>query len=236
MRIYIGGDSWGCGEWGYTKETYSVTHKGLEQFLIDDGHTVTNKSRSARGNKKTYDLLVEADEHDVYIIFQTVSLRDNEDWNSLVTWTDFIGRNEELQADFYKKLSSLPMKIHILGGLEKINKDHIAQYPNLVPVIESIPEVLTEFKAETLRSYIGIYNFYDLLSHNIDIEVLDKLDDALNYWDDTVSNTEYFQPDGKHINRHGHRQVYNIVKKEIKGDWCSDSISDSKPADRGLIP
>ncbi|GAG52817.1 unnamed protein product, partial [marine sediment metagenome] len=127
MRIYIGGDSWGQGEWGNPDgpDSYSVVHRGLEQFLIDDGHTVTNKSRSSKGNGKTYDLLAEADEHDVYIIFQTVSLRDNLEWQSLITWKDFINRNKELKAEFYKKLSSLPMKIHILGGLEKVHKDEL---------------------------------------------------------------------------------------------------------------
>ena len=238
MRVYIGGDSWGCGEWAVANpfrnwhthrtidwsETYDVQHKGLEQYLIDDGHTVTNTSKPGGGNAQIYEQLAKSEEHDIYVIFQTASIRDNKDWNTLITWNNFIVRNEELQTIFYKNLGSLPQKIYLLGGLEKVNKDQVSKYPNLVTLINSIPEWLTNgnYIDEMVISW-GKNQYYDNLSKDVDIDVLDKLIENIDYWSSTVAVTEqYFWPDGRHPNRHAHLKIYNILKKEIKtmGQWC----------------
>ena len=231
MRVYIGGDSWGCGEWRHATATmpYTNTHRGLEQFLLDDGHTVTNNSISGGGNVQTYDQLARTrhTDYDTVILFQTISIRDNGDWDTLLTYKDFLVRNEALKAEHFKKLGELPhAKICMLGGLEKVHKEQIAQYPNLVPLIESIPELLTKgaYTAATLRCPISIgahrltrVNFHDQISKNADIDVLDKMIEASDYWQETVaSHIQYFQPDGKHPNRRGHRQIYNIFKQQFK--------------------
>lgn len=42
MRFLITGDSWSQGEWDGYPDQYRVTHTGIQQYLIDDGHQVYN--------------------------------------------------------------------------------------------------------------------------------------------------------------------------------------------------
>ena len=78
MKILIGGDSWGCGEWGYTNGIYNVLHKGVEQYFLDDGHSVKNTSRGRSSNNDSIIRIKnELDESTDYIIwFQSDPLRD----------------------------------------------------------------------------------------------------------------------------------------------------------------
>ena len=61
-KIFIGGDSWGCGEW--TEQT--VSHKGVEQYFINDNYTVFNSSEGGSSNKFSIDRL-DKDLRDYYI-------------------------------------------------------------------------------------------------------------------------------------------------------------------------
>lgn len=56
--VIIVGDSWGCGEW--ENDTYSVAHKGLEQYLLDDGYRVINASIPGGSNIRSLISLYEA--------------------------------------------------------------------------------------------------------------------------------------------------------------------------------
>jgi len=217
MNVYIGGDSWGCGEW-YYDGTNNNTHRGLEQYLIDDGHTVINKSLPGSGNLKTHEILSLTDPNtfDVCVLFQTLSLRDNERWDSMLTWRDFVVTNEEIKALFYKRLGTLPFKIHLIGGLEKVSG--IERYKNLNALVESVPEWLTgnKYEAGPLRSPAGL-KLYDQVSKHVNHNVLDNLENNVDYWNETVgSNKMYFQPDGRHANKFAHRKIYQVLKKEFK--------------------
>ena len=93
-------------------------------------------------------------------------------------------------------------------------------------VLESIPEWLTNsvYEAGILRAPVTVNcirlkrtNIHDHISKDVDLEVLDKLIEAADYWKDTVgTNVRFFQPDGRHPNRRGHRQIYNLLKQELK--------------------
>jgi hypothetical protein len=52
-KIFISGDSWGCGEWTYFTPPImsTVAHKGLEQYFIDDNYTVFNSSKGGSSNE-----------------------------------------------------------------------------------------------------------------------------------------------------------------------------------------
>ncbi len=222
MRIYIGGDSWGCGEWGMPDPlrnwsgTQVILHRGLEQYLLDDGHSVTNTSGGGDSNMRTYDKILNSKEHDIYIIFQTISLRDNHEWNTILTWKNLIARNKKLQKTFYKRLGSLASnKIYLLGGLEKVDKDEVAKYPNLVTVVESIPEWLTngDYINREGSLLTDINNLGDNLPKDVELELLDKLIELDNQCKSTVSfNRQYFQPDGFHPNKEGHYRIYQELK------------------------
>jgi len=226
LKIYIGGDSWGLGEWAWNGRNNVNTHRGLEQYLINAGHTVHNASVSGIGNAGTYAQLVNSiakgREYDRYILFQTCSIRDNNEWDSLIEWKDLTDRNEEIQAAYFKKYSKLPITIHMLGGLECVRATNVMGYKNLIPVIESIPEWLTggAYVAGTLRSPVSVncvrmtkLNFHDQLSKNISIDALDELMASNDYWTDTVSSCKNYFSGCAHANRAGHEMIYKKLKK-----------------------
>jgi len=214
MNIYIGGDSWGLGEWsGDIGHCGKVIHKGLEQYLKDDGHNVINKSIPGGSNLSSYRELKKksSDEFDCVVLFQTVSMRDVFGCQHIRTWPQFLDKNEELMNEFYHHLSSLPFKIYLVGGLEKVS-EQADQYPNLVPLIKSVPEWLTDYK------YIAKpLSFYDGVSNDADKEILENLEQNLYSWIYDVSQCEeYFMPDGWHVNRHGHKRIYDSLKQELE--------------------
>ena len=103
-----------------------------------------------------------------------------------------------------------------IGGLEKVSE--IKQYKNLNALIESVPEWLTDNKYEAgpLRSPAGL-KLYDQVSKHVNHNVLDNLENNVDYWNETVgSNKMYFQPDGRHANKFAHRKIYQVLKKEFK--------------------
>ena len=57
--IAIIGDSWGCGEWNFVPGVVGVTitHTGLEQYLLDDDHKVINLSRGGNQNFESIESL-----------------------------------------------------------------------------------------------------------------------------------------------------------------------------------
>ena len=65
--IVIIGDSWGCGEWLFKDGRYGVVHPGLEQYLVDAGHPVTNLSGSNKQNEEAIDFLETYLESNAYL-------------------------------------------------------------------------------------------------------------------------------------------------------------------------
>ena len=80
MSILIAGDSWGCGEWDLLPNgKYCVTHKGIEQYFIDNGDIVTNISIGGGTNQNSVFQLQQQLSNMTFnciIWFQTDPLRD----------------------------------------------------------------------------------------------------------------------------------------------------------------
>ena len=84
MKFFILGDSWGVGEW--TKKSCrfeSTPDTGLDYYLTQLGHTVTNISAGSAGNfgqlRHAYWTLKENSNYDYIIWFHTESMRDIEE-------------------------------------------------------------------------------------------------------------------------------------------------------------
>jgi hypothetical protein len=81
MNFFILGDSWGVGEWKYVNHKFiSIPCTGLDFYLTQLGHTVTNISAGSAGNfgqlRHAYWTLKENANYDFMIWFHTESMRD----------------------------------------------------------------------------------------------------------------------------------------------------------------
>jgi len=218
MKILIGGDSWGCGEWGNHNGNYCVLHKGLAQYFRDDGYSVVNTSEGGSSNKESITRLKNTLDFkpDFIIWLQSDPMRDNRPYTNLheyaPTYEKLIELHNQILESNYKKLDSFNKKIYILGGCSKINLDLIEKYKNLIPIIPSIPEFLfPDFKHP--QTWIS-----DWVIENLNNKLLASLLKNKNLqdelWDDP-KYAYYFQPDGHHPNRYGILKVYEYIKNII---------------------
>ena len=83
MNIAIFGDSFANGE---SDMTHHLSHLGLTQYLMDDGHFVINFSRQGNSNSTAIQDLsfnIRQNEHikwDMAIVFQTEPCREDMGW------------------------------------------------------------------------------------------------------------------------------------------------------------
>lgn len=84
MKFFILGDSWGVGEWEVKQGLYhSVPNTGLDWWLTQQNHAVTNISAGSAGNfgqlRHAYWTLNDDADYDYIIWFHTESMRDIEE-------------------------------------------------------------------------------------------------------------------------------------------------------------
>jgi hypothetical protein len=136
--IFILGDSWGCGEWTIN---HSIEHLGLEQFFIDDGYTVINKSKPAGSNNDSI-LMLEN-------IFQTMYKAGDYIFLILTEATRSFGRHfKHLRAELDKHNGLFELQLHVLNkDLESLNQ--LAEQYNstihLIGGLASIPDSTKQF-------------------------------------------------------------------------------------------
>lgn len=218
-KILIGGDSWGCGEWGHDgKNKHGVLHAGLEQYLVDDGFVVTNVSHGGFSNKDSIAEIVKSlqcNDYDHVIWFQSDPYRNLRPYDNFSTL--FQNRNEfiKLQIDLlnqsYDQLNQLNKKIICLGGCTKLDQS-INAYSNLIPAVDSIIELLIpSFSAPEF----WLSDWLSVLDSSIPEDVLDLLMYCKKKQDSLHERRGLFYPDGQHPNRAGHLILYNFVKENF---------------------
>jgi hypothetical protein len=211
MKIIIGGDSWGCGEWGYVDGKYCVLHTGLEYYLRQDGHDVSNTSRGRSSNNESIRRIDE--KCDITIWFQSDPLRDT--IPRCDSFSDVIQLNDSILLENYRFLNELGKKIHVIGGCSKINLQMISQFTNLYPIIESAIEFLYPlFQHPNIWISDFVWDdLYNSLNNSMLSELLErkKIVDSLH----SGEYAQYFQPDGRHPNRFGHYRLYEYIKSSV---------------------
>jgi hypothetical protein len=224
MKILIAGDSWGCGEWGWgageqkwedgdeLDESYIITHRGLEYYLIEVGHDVTNISCGGASNKEILVKLQQLDlqRYDHIIWFQTDPIRDLRPYGDKLvdTFDNLLTKQNSLLDSTYQTLNSFDKKIICLGGCSKLNLDLINKYTNLLPVIPSIPELLMP---TFIHPKIWFSDWIDQSWRHFDVDSLDNLVYNKTLQDSIFNNKELFWPDGRHPNRHAHRKLFEYL-------------------------
>jgi hypothetical protein len=219
MKILIGGDSWGCGEWGYydgdhITGKYGILHSGLEYYLRADNHTVINTSLGRSSNRESIVRLKTHLDCDAIFWFQSDPLRDCK--INCKTFDEVIELNISSLLQNYNELNSLNKTIHVIGGCGKINTAMISKFTNLIPLIESVPQFLYP---DFVHPDIWISDFvWDDLYNTVDNNMLSQLLERKKIVDSMHDGKyyKYFQPDGRHPNRLGHQKIYEFIKIRLE--------------------
>lgn len=215
-KIIIAGDSWGVGEWDRAPDrvTHIINHQGLEQYFKDTGYNVINLSKGGYSNTQSIAPLPKESDS-VIIWIQTDPLRDlrpydrfKEKFQSYQTLLDI---QKELLTTTYSILNKLG-KIYCIGGCSKLDLDLIKEFENLIPIIPSVPEFLLP---NYIHPKIWFSDWYELVDRQFDIDSIDKLLYNKKIQDSLADSWEYFQPDGKHPNRHGHKKIFEYLNENI---------------------
>ena len=202
MRILITGDSWSQGEWNGPK----TTHKGIEQYLLDDGYDVVNVGQGGYNNIQAFDAIKKDFDH--LIFFWSDPLRQ-------ATWGELNNKTPlqiiEKHTDYYmEQLDSFPL-VTLIGGCAKVK--YYNYIPNIKYVIPSMSEtIVPEFEDSPYMASHEWENIWQNLKNPTTqwkqeiLEISDLTDRKYNLWQE---RKDYFWPDGLHANRKGARIVYD---------------------------
>jgi hypothetical protein len=234
-KVFIGGDSWGCGEW--THEA-SIAHKGVETYFNEVGYNVVNSSAGKVSNFMSIDRLQESlkekySEADLIFWFKTDTIRDlhhNNYYtltNELKKFGNFKGLINFLSDNSYNNLNQLAArhntKIYLIGGYGSLIPDLLEKYDNLVPLVPSVVDLLVghhEKYSAITKNFQGTTNWgikhinlkeYDLSMAGELIIELSNMCAAK----DNIFQEKIFWPDGHHPNRHGHRILFDYIMKKL---------------------
>lgn len=176
MKFLIVGDSWGCGEWN--ADCTFNPHRGLEQYLTEDGHRVTNLSDKGISNHDIYQRIESYvrrnTEHNIngVFVFQTEYTRDHkhsDGWENSLNANDWpeITEPEDLairwMSRFYRNLSDISQKsnckIYIIGGASDTMwlDDMDAHYPGCEIVCQSMTNLLVNNNHRVEQPVFSVY-------------------------------------------------------------------------------
>lgn len=213
MELCIAGDSWGLGEWGMFPgcDTPVILHKGLEQFFSENGNIVKNISQGGIANKTSIQLLSEITDVDYIFWLQTDPLRDlapYELFNHALTYEKLVDLSNELIDQSYADINAMNKIVYCIGGCSKLNLSLISKYKNLIPLIPSIPEM---FIHNFTHPGIWQSDWSKLIGHQFSLDSLYKLTRDKEFQDILFDEKDLFWPDGRHLNRHGHKKLHDFI-------------------------
>lgn len=220
MNIAIVGDSWARGEWGFDeKNKYTLLHPGLSFYLKEKNHNVINRGMGGGSNRSAFrfltNLLAE-NNFDLIFWFKTDPLRDIADNNFIhynMKYDEFKSKIIEQTVECYNNFNSLGVKIHAIGGAQKLDKTLIEDYPNLIPYIPCLTEwVEPDYIHPEIWSSDWLIDAID--SKRLNHEIVDNLFEEKIKQDKLMGYKKYFWPDGRHLNRVGHQLLFDKI--------CSD--------------
>ena len=220
VDLLIVGDSWAMGEWDWDNENrYACTHKGLEQYFLDAGCSVQNKSIGGASNSQSILTLqlLDLNQYKSILWFQTDPLRDITDSQLFLkeynSFQKVIEHQKELLNKTYLNLNSLEIEILCIGGCSKLELDLIKYYPNLTPIIPSVMEFLIpDFK----HPEIWFSGWFQDIDRQFSIDCINKflynkqLQDQLGWL-----YRDLFWPDGRHPNRWGHKKIFEYLNANL---------------------
>lgn len=220
MHFLITGDSWSQGEWAPASsekpKDYIVVHKGLEQYMLDNGHIVTNVGRGSIDNCASLYQATNAlwSDIDHLIFFHTDVLRScpSDDLHVNLPM-DMVKKYQTWTIDqLYKIRKDNPnLKITVIGGCGKFDPGTKSHWDYCVP---SVTELLVPgyidnmfFNSNSWMQFILNSSANKLSAeHKLQIlEIEELIASKKQCWD---NNRDLFYPDGIHPNRHAHKLLF----------------------------
>lgn len=193
MNFLVVGDSWGCGEWD--KDCTHNPHRGLEQYLTEDGHRVSNFSDKGISNHDIYQRIDtyfrRNANHDIdaVFVFQTEYSRDykhSDGWENQLDAQDWkeISNPEDIAmrwiSRFYRNLSDVAQKsnckIYIIGGVsDTLWFDNIEEhYPGCKIVCQSMINLIVNGTHQTDNP---VFSLYEQRSEELVKEIKSRIND-----------------------------------------------------------
>ena len=218
-NVIIIGDSWGRGEWA--KDTQIIVHKGLEQYILDDGYTVINYSEPGADCNRIINQIPKLGERDLLVIFTTDFQRGQIDWHkqSSQSITDFLYHRNDCKNYFIKcitkKLLKCTGQVLLLGCLgvfnidDKIKNKNVAIIPNFCEWLFPDNNFIKDY-----LFYTRDYNFnllYNLIRNNRNRPLLEAILHQVNI-NKKIFVNDYF-PDNAHPDRRCHFKLYEHIKE-----------------------
>ena len=199
------------GEWPLKQED-GIQHKGLEQYLLDDGHDVVNIAEPGDTPTVILDCLkLQKTKYDYVFLFLVepfAEIKEDSFWNKNLTYEDYYKRHKDQIQLFVKSLDTLSIgPIKLIGGSAKC----LPEYIENTSIEIAIPSVI-ELLIPGMRQYEMNFQYhYHLLdTSNIDQKTIDKVLIQAEKWDRIFKNP-IMHPDGEHPNREGHYKIYKFL-------------------------
>ena len=229
-RIFIGGDSWACGEWPEGPSLHTI-HKGIEEYFVQDNYQVINTARGGASNQDSISLLFSTapvTPSDIIIWVQTDPIR-NLSFTELPIRLEQAGSirqlMQELAIEDYQHLRQLAnqyhCQVHCVGGLYSIQQELIADPVSCL--VESWVRLLVpDYACNNWANYaildsnwtidhLELGRFKDQLVVSCCIDEMLELESNRQVFKHPI-----FFPNGNHPNREGHRILYNYIKERLK--------------------
>lgn len=234
--ILIIGDSWSRGELTDKEDGTgsNVVHAGTEQYLLDAGHTVINLGIIGGSNNQAMQNYLEYKDHADYIFwFQTDPLRDvhsnnygNQFFELLKKFNSIKAVFDYLIADMQNEINNIAVDrnqiIHVIGGFSVLtpNINKFSNLENFITNVSALIDPLTNFEVygyfPEFKWFIDIIEYckkHNLISDYITQEYIDIMSEHQRIFEYMANNKQYYWPDGRHTNRHGHKIIFNQIEK-----------------------
>jgi hypothetical protein len=215
MHFQITGDSWSQGEWNGDPTDYKIVHQGIQQYLIDSGHTVINVGQGGFNNIESLDAVQNCN-FDHLIFFYTDPLRQASELEIQLDLPFTIIENHRnyVHNRLVQIKSARHCKITVIGGCAK----YLGSYQHLDYVVPSITELLVlnykDSEYMTSREW-ETYFFKHQKKYSVEqkkqwLTVMSQAGIKYETWN---NNKNLFWPDGLHVNRHGAKLLYDHLLK-----------------------
>jgi len=244
MKILIAGDSWGKGEWDFVNGVYNNTHMGLEIYLKKSNNEVYNISQGATCQNSVIHKFKSIQDsnffeqwkiphpnlknvpklelYDYIFVFVTDLFRGSDlferYWIVNNSRENVLRELNKLKHDYLKNLNSFNVKIHLLGGINKVTEEDIKNYKNIEIAIPSVIEfLLPDFETYEVFFNDALNGLYSSIPDDLDPDYLDYVYNEVKKTD-FLKTREYFCSDGLHPNREGHRLIFEEINRKYLGN------------------
>lgn len=214
MNFLITGDSWSQGEWDGYPDDYRVTHQGIQQYLIADGHSVTNVGQGGFDNLQSINAIPDLN-FDHLIFFYTDPLRQSSEYEikDFLPFDIINAHKNHIHNSLLTVKQNTQCQITVIGGCSKY-QGPTNDIDYLVPSInELLAPDFADSEFMTSREWEQ-YFFKHQANYTFEqkqqwLVVMTKASEKYDLW---KTKKSMFWPDGLHANRHGTLILYNYLK------------------------